>query len=422
MLTLWDEGRDRRTGATRRGFLKIGAFGGALSLADMLRARAGVGGESSPRPKSVIMICLFGGPPHTDTYDLKPDAPAQYRGEFKPVPTNVPGVSVCELFPLQARMWDKLAVVRSVAAGQSDHRDHETHTGFIQALGRPCFGSVVSKVRGVGPDGMPPFVNLRFESSALEPSYLGLEHRAFAPRGDALTNLRLPPSVSPDRLNDRRSMLHHFDDMRRDIDATGTLEAMDTFRGRAYDMILSGTVRRALDLSLEDARTRERYRGVEKFLLARRLVEAGVGAVTLDVGNWDTHFDNFPYLREWLPKVDRGVSALVDDLHARGLDRDVVTVMWGEFGRTPLINNRGGRDHWQPAMSVLLAGGGLKMGQTIGATTARGEEARDRPYRVPQVLSTVYHAIGIDPARTFNDLTGRPRHILDDREPIREML
>lgn len=422
MLTLWGEKQRQNGGLTRRGFLKIGAFGAGLTLADLLRQRAAAEGNPTPRPKSVIMICLFGGPPHTDTYDLKPNAPAEYRGEFQPIATNVPGVNLCELFPLQARMWDKFAVVRSVVAGQSDHRDHETHTGFVQGLGRPCFGSVISKIRGVGPTGMPPFVNLRFESSALEPTYLGLEHRPFSPRGEGLTNLSPLPAVPTERLNERRAMLAQFDGIRREVDANGMLDGIDAFRGRAYDMILSGEVRRALDLSREDPRIRERYRGVEKFLLARRLVEAGVGAVTIDIGNWDTHFDNFPYCREWLPKVDRALTALIQDLHDRGLDQDVVTVMWGEFGRTPLINNRAGRDHWQPAMSTLIAGGGLRMGQMIGSTTSRGEEARDRPYRVQQVLSTVYRAIGIDPARTFRDGTGRPMYLLEDREPIAELL
>ncbi len=420
MLTLHEGTPRQHRQTTRRGFLRIGAFGSALTLANMLRVRAS---EHRPtRPKSVIMICLFGGPPHTDTYDLKPDAPSQYRGEFKPTATNVPGVSVCELFPLQAKMWDKLSVIRSVVAGQSDHRDHETHTGYIQSMARPCFGSVISKIRGVAPNGMPPFVNLRFESSALEPSYLGLRHRAFTPRADALTNLSLCRGISVERLGERRQLLDQFDDVRRDVDTTGSFDALDSFRQRAYDMILSGEVRAALDLSQEAIAVRDRYRGVEKFLLARRLVEAGVGAVTIDVGNWDTHFDNFPYLREWLPKVDRGVSALIQDLHDRGLDKDVITVMWGEFGRTPLINKRAGRDHWQPAMSVLVAGGGLKMGQMIGSTTSRGEEPRDRPYRVPQVLSTVYNAIGIDPAQSFNDNAGRPIPILDEREPVAELL
>jgi len=424
MLTLWGDKTRPGGGATRRGFLKIGAFGAGLTLADLLRQRAAAGSETKPkqRPKSVIMICLFGGPPHTDMYDLKPDAAAEYRGEFKPIQTNVTGVNVCELFPLQAKMWDKLAVVRSVVAGQSDHRDHETHTGFLEERRRPCFGSVVSKLRGTGPDGMPPFVNLRFETSALEPRYLGLEHRAFAPRGEALRNLSVKPSVPAGRLGERRALLEQFDTAQHHLDTTGTSEALDAFRGRAFDMIFSGGVRKALDLSREDASTRERYKGVEKLLLARRLVEAGVGAVTVDIGNWDTHFDNFKYLREWLPKVDRGVSSLIQDLHDRGLDKDVVTVMWGEFGRTPLINKRAGRDHWRPAMSTLVAGGGLRMGQMVGSTTSRGEEARDRPYRVPQVLSTIYKVLGIDPSKTIPDHAGRPMTILDDCKPITELL
>jgi len=424
MLTLWGEKTRPGNAVSRRGFLKIGAFGAGLTWADMLRQQASASSETKakPRPKSVIMICLFGGPPHTDTYDLKPEAPAEYRGEFKPIQTNVTGVNVCELFPLQAKMWDKLSVIRSVVAGQSDHRDHETHTGFVEERRRPCFGSVISKIRGTSPNGMPPFVNLRFESSALEPRYLGLEHRAFAPRGEALRNLSTTSNVPPERIGERRALLEQFDSAQQSLDTSGTSEALDSFRGRAFDMIFSGAVRNALDMSKEDARTRERYKGVEKLLLARRLVEAGVGAVTVDIGNWDTHFDNFKYLREWLPKVDRGVSSLIQDLHDRGLDLDVITVMWGEFGRTPLINKRAGRDHWQPAMSTLIAGGGLKMGQMIGSTTSRGEEARDRPYRVPQVLSTIYKTLGIDPTQTIPDHSARPMPILDDTKTITELL
>jgi hypothetical protein len=418
MLTL--PGRRERFcgGVSRRSFLKIGACGAGLTLADLLQARAA--NPTRPREKSVIMICLFGGPPHQDMYDLKPDAPVEFRGEFKPIATNVPGVQICELFPLQAKMWDKLAVIRSTVAGQSDHRDQETHTGFVN--GRPCFGSVISKVRGTGPSGVPPFVNLRFESAGLEPAYLGLAHRPFSPRGSALQNLALSPGMTTERLHDRRTLLEGFDNLRRDVDAAGTLVGIDEFRGRAFDIILSGNVRRALDISQEKAETIERYKGLEKFLLARRLVEAGVGAVTLDLGNWDTHFDNFKYLREWLPKVDRAVSNLIQDLHDRGLENDVVTVMWGEFGRTPKINDRGGRDHWDPVMSTLIAGGGLKMGQAIGSTSARAEFPKDRPYRVPQVLSTVYQAIGIDPAMTFPHASGRPMYVLDQREPVAELM
>ncbi len=405
-------------GPHRRGFLKIGAVGvGGLTLTDMLRASAKTGRS---RPKSVIMICLFGGPPHTDTYDLKPDAPDDYRGEFKPINTNVPGVDVCELFPLQAKMWDKLAVIRSVVAGQSDHRDQETHTGFVG--GRPSFGSIISKLRGPTASGMPPYVNLRFESSGLEPAYLGVAHKPFSPRGPGVQNLSLAPNMTAGRVTERRTLLAGFDDVRREVDASGGMAGMDAFQARAFDIILSGAARKALDLSQESATTLDRYKGVEKFLLARRLVEAGVGAVTLDIGNWDTHFDNFKYLKEWLPKVDRAVTNLIGDLHDRGLQDDVVTVMWGEFGRTPKINNRAGRDHWDPAMSVLVAGGGLKMGQTIGSTTVRGERPKSRPYTVPQVLSTVYQAIGVDPAQCFADGSGRPLAILDDRDTVTELL
>ena len=259
------------------GFSQIGAFGAGLTLADMLRGRAGAEGTVTSRPKSVIMICLLEGRRiPTCTISSRMRRPS-IAASFGPLRTNVPGVNICELFPLQARMWDKLSVIRSVVAGQSDHRDHETHTGFVQVSLGPAFGSVISSFAASVPGGMPPFVNLRFESSALEPTYLGLEHRAFAPRGDAFSNLSLLPAVPVERLSERRAMLSRFDGVRRQADRTGLLDGIDAFRARAYDMILSGEVRRALDLSREDparSRTLSRRR---KFLLARRLVEAGVG-------------------------------------------------------------------------------------------------------------------------------------------------
>jgi uncharacterized protein (DUF1501 family) len=228
--------------------------------------------------------------------------------------------------------------------------------------------------------------------------------------------------VTTERSADRRGLLERFDTVRREIDASGTMAGMDAFTARAFDMVASGTVRRALDLSREEPRVRDQYRGVEPFLVARRLVEAGVGCVTLAVGGWDTHERNFVTLRRQLPEVDRGVSALVQDLHDRGMSDDVVTVMWGEFGRTPRINGQAGRDHWAPVMSALIAGGGLRMGQAVGSSSARGEHPRDRRCTVPQVLSTIYRAMGIDPAQTFPNNAGRPMHILDDREPVRELL
>jgi hypothetical protein len=422
MLHLWGSNRGRMCdGISRRNFLRIGACGAGLTLAEMLRSRARAGAGRASSEKSVIMIYLTGGPPHLDMYDLKPDAPVEYRGKFKPIQTNVPGVDVCQLFPLQAKMWDKLAVIRSVVAGNGDHRDWETHTGYDRP-GHPSFGSIISKIRGVGPAGTPPFVNLRGDGGGTSPTYLGVAHRPFQPSGPGVENLSLAPELTAERVKERRSLLAGFDDLRRDVDASGAMKGMDAFTRRAFDMVTSGNVRHALDVSKESAQTRQRYKGIEKVLLARRLVEAGVGAVTLDIGNWDTHLKNFEYCDEWLPIVDRAIANLIQDLHERGLDQDVVTILWGEFGRTPKINNnQGGRDHWPAVMSALIAGGGLKMGQAVGSTTARAEQPKDRPYRVSQVLSTIYRTVGIDPSQTLPDGSGRPVYVLDDREPVTEL-
>ncbi|HZY89561.1 MAG TPA: DUF1501 domain-containing protein [Gemmataceae bacterium] len=424
MLTLWGSRQPFCDGISRRNFLQVGAFGAGLTLAGMLRARAATGGGTSN--KSAIMIYLPGGPSHLDMYDLKPDAPKEFRGEFKPIATNVPGVQICEHFPMQARMWDKLAVVRSLVSAD-EHSDSLVMTGYTENANRtqhhPSLGAVVSKLRGAAASDIPPFVSLRGMSPGTEPGYLGVGHRPFTPDGQGVRNLRLPGGVDRARVDDRKSLLSGFDDVRRDIDATGTMRGLDSFATRAFDMVASGAVRKALDLTREEPRTRDRYKGVEQFLTARRLIEAGVGCVTLAVGGWDTHSSNFKTLRRQLPEVDRGVANLVQDLHDRGMDKDVVTVMWGEFGRTPKVNNSdGGRDHWSPCMSALVAGGGLKMGQAVGVSSARGEYPKDRRVTAPQVLATLYHALGIDPSRTFPNGSGRPMYILDDREPVSELI
>ncbi|HEV3083028.1 MAG TPA: DUF1501 domain-containing protein [Gemmataceae bacterium] len=425
MLTFWGNGQRFCDGITRRSFLKIGAFGAGLTLTEMLRARSTAAATGSQRPRSAIMIYLPGGPSHIDTYDMKPDAPKEFRGEFKPIATNVAGVQISEYFPLQAAMWDKLAVIRSLVSVE-EHSDSLVSTGYSEARNQtahhPSFGAVVSKLRGVTHEEIPPFVSLRGLSRGLEPGYLGVAHRAFTPSGPGLQNLRLAQGVSDARLEDRKNLLAHFDDVRRDIDATGTMKGLDAFTVRAFDMVASGAVRKALDLNNEEPRSRDRYKGLEQFLTARRLIEAGVGCVTLSIGSWDTHGDNFRSLKRQLPQLDRGIANLIQDLHDRGLENDVVTVMWGEFGRTPKINGGAGRDHWSPAMSALVAGGGLKMGQAIGATSARGEQPRDRRYTVQQVLSTLYQAIGIDPALSFLDGSGRPMHLLDERQPVTELI
>jgi hypothetical protein len=425
MLTLWGGRQKFCDGVTRRNFLKIGAFGAGLTLADMLRLRAAAGTTTASSNKAAIMIYLPGGPSHMDMYDLKPDAPKEFKGEFNPIATNVPGVQICEHMPLQARMWDKLAVVRSIVS-VDEHSDSLVTTGYSENTNRtahhPSFGAVVSKLRGQGLADVPPFVSLRGMSRGLEPGYLGVGHRAFTPQGPGVENLRLANGVDAHRMEDRKSLLASFDDVRRDIDASGTMKGLDAFATRAFDMVASGTVRKALDLTREDPRTRDRYKGVEQFLTARRLVEAGVGCVTLSIGGWDTHGNNFVQLKQQLPQVDRGVANLVQDLCDRGMDRDVVTVMWGEFGRTPKVNGGAGRDHWSPVMSALIAGGGLKMGQAVGSSSARGEYPKDRRYTPAHVLSTIYHAMGIDPSMTFPNGSGRPMYILDDREPVSELL
>jgi len=427
MLTFLGSKQGFCDGVSRRNFLKIGAFGAGLTLADMLRLQAQATDTPAPRapsrPKSAIMIYLPGGPSHMDMYDLKPDAPAEFRGEFRPINTNVTGVQICEHFPLQARMWDKFACIRSIVSAD-EHSDSLVMTGKSQrenmTANHPSFGSVMSRIRTNDNSSVPAFVSLRGMSRGTEPGFLGISHRPFSPNGPGVENLRPLPTVAQDRMGDRRAMLESFDGLRREVDQNAA--GLDTFTARAFDMISSGGVRNALDLNREQQASRARYQGVEQFLTARRLVEAGVGCVTLSIGGWDTHGQNFQSLRRQLPQVDKGVSNLVQDLHDRGLLNDVVIVMWGEFGRTPRVNMNAGRDHWSPVMSAMVAGGGLKMGQAIGSSTARGERPQDSRYTVPQVLSTLYRAVGIDPSQTFLNGAGRPMYVVDDRSPVRELV
>ena len=426
MFTVLGNSQSFCDGLNRRNFLKIGAFGAGLTLADMLRLQAQAS-ETSParpsRPKSAIMIYLPGGPTHMDTYDLKPDAPAEFRGEFRPIQTNVTGVQICELFPLQARMFDKFSVIRSVVS-VDEHSDSLVMTGKSQrenmTANHPCFGSVVSRVRMNAQSSVPTFVSLRGMSRGTEPGFLGIQHRPFSPSGPGIQNLTPLQAVSQERMTDRRSMLEAFDGLNQEVDANAA--GLDNFTSRAFEMITSGGVRNALDLSREPQQSRSRYQGVEQFLTARRLVEAGVGCVTMSYGGWDTHGQNFQAMRRQLPNLDKGLSNLVSDLSERGLLDDVLVVMWGEFGRTPRINNNAGRDHWAPVMSALVAGGGMRMGQAIGSSTARGERPQERRVTVPQVLATLYRAMGIDPAQTFLNGTGRPIHIVEDRTSISELL
>jgi uncharacterized protein (DUF1501 family) len=425
MLTIWGEKQEFCDGLSRRSFLRIGALGAGLTLADLLRGRARAAAAGRPTSnKSAIMVYLPGGPSHLDTYDPKPNAPREFRGEFKPINTNVPGIQICELLPEQARMFDRLAVIRSVIS-VNEHSDSLVMTGYSNrenlTANHPSFGSVVSRVRG-DTGNVPPFVSLRGLTRGTEPGFLGMAHRPFNPSGPGVQDLRLASGMTMDRVAERRTLLTSFDGMRRELDTSDMLAGLDSFTSRAFEMVASGGVRTALDLSREPASTRTRYRGIEQFLTARRLVEAGVGCVTLAYGSWDTHAQNFRSLRRQLPVLDHAIANLVQDLRDRGLNNEVTVIVWGEFGRTPRINRNAGRDHWPQVMSALIAGGGMRMGQAIGTSSARGESPQDRPYTVSQVLSTIYRVMGIDPAMTFMSNTGRPVHVLDDRTPVRELI
>jgi hypothetical protein len=371
----------------------------------------------------VINIHLAGGPSHQDTFDLKPSAPTEFRGEFVPIQTNVPGLEVCEHLPLLAKSADKFAVVRSLTGSVADHSDYPTQTGFdrgnLKALGgRPSIGCVAGKLLGDSGTGAPPFVSY----NGVYTGFLSSVYKPYKPQGG---ELRLRDDMSADRLRSRTDLLTCLDRLRRDVDNSGQMEALDAYAQRAVQVVTSGRVADALDLNKEDAKVRERYGDHGKmFLTARRLVESGVRVVTVNWGSWDTHSNNFGHLRGQLPRLDQSLSALLEDLHDRGLDKDVTVVMWGEFGRTPRVNNnKGGRDHWYEVAMCLLAGGGMRTGQAIGKSNKFAERAVDRPVHLQEVFATLYHNLGIDVrTTTIIDPAGRPQYLVDRREPIRELL
>ena len=418
-------------GVSRRSFLKIGGLAmGGLALPDLLRAEAvrGTGGSH----KSVIMVYLSGGLAHQDTFDLKPDAPEGIRGEFRPIATRLPGVFIGELLPRIAGILDKVAVLRAVVGQVDEHSSFQSLTGFrmsqSQREGKPHFGSVVSKVQGPADPVVPPFIDLfptmqHKPYNTPGPGHIGLSHRPARMDGDDLALLK-QQSVAPERFAGRQRMLADFDHFRRDVDSA-EMGGMDSFYQRAFDVLTTNKVARALDLSREDPRLRDRY-GIgsprhlgdgapmwnDQLLIARRLVEAGARVVTVAYGFWDTHGQNFRHLKQHLPLFDPGISALVEDMYMRGLDQDVSVVVWGEFGRTPKINKEAGRDHWAPVNSALLAGGGMKVGQVIGSTDKIGGTAASHPIHYHDVLATVYHNLGIDPHGFIADKSGRPVGIL----------
>ena len=435
-------------GVTRRNFLKIGtfAFGAtAFNLADLYRAEAAQGRSSGPH-KAVINIYLGGGPPHQDMWEIKTEAPREIRGEFQPIATNVPGIQIGEVFPRIARNMDKCVVIRSITGCVDRHDAVQTMTGFphdsLRGMGgRPSFGAAIAKVRGSADPSVPAFVGLagptqhRPWSDPGQVGFLGASVAPFKPDGEGLANMRLN-GVTTDRFGDRRQLLGSFDQLRRDIDTAGVIDSVDASQRRALDVLTSSKLLEALDLSREPMRVRERYGDGkpynfqfdgaptvnEQFLIARRLVEAGVRCVTLTYGRWDSHGQNFNLVRDHGGKLDQCLSALIEDLDVRGMLNDVTVVVWGEFGRTPRINNGAGRDHWAPVSCCLMAGGGMRTGQAIGATNRLGEVAVRRPVHPGEVVATIYHNLGIDVHTTMlMDPTGRPQHLVD-RPAIREII
>ncbi len=440
--------------------MQIGALGlGGLTLPKLLRAESGSAGGTARTPhKSVILIYLVGGPPHQDMFDLKPDAPKEIAGPWKPIPTNVTGIQICEAFPQLARIMDKLVIVRSLVGNQADHDAIQVYNGHhpkkpTPSGGWPQFGSAVAKLQGAVDPAVPPFVSVAYTCThgpynEPGPGFLGTALSPFRAMGKTREDMVLR-GITVNQLADRKTLLKGFDDMRRDADATGAMKGMDAFTEQAFGLLTSSKMAEALDLSREPLRTVERYgtgnpkvfmdgngapRVPQSLLMARRLIEAGARVVTLNYSKWDWHggrnaegrADNSIFLREQedFPPFDKCVSALVEDLHDRGLDKDCTVIVMGEFGRTPKISAQVGRDHWPQVNCALLAGGGMTTGQVIGATDKIAGEAAARPVTFGELFATLYHNLGIDPDKAIlPDFTGRPQYLVEDNaKPLRELV
>ncbi|MBN8628140.1 MAG: DUF1501 domain-containing protein [Planctomycetes bacterium] len=451
---------------SRRSFICVGALAPlGITLADLLRAEAAAGSSTSSR-RSVVNIHLDGGPPHMDMIDLKPTAPVEIRGEYRPIATNLPGLEVGELMPKLATIAERFTFIRSLTDSAGAHDAFQCQSGHraadLQAIGgRPALGCVVSKLQGSKRDASPPFVDLMqgraLVRNSARPGFLGPAYQAFRPdishlfarkleagmegelarRGaNHAVSYVLNETLNGTRLDNRLRLLADFDGLRRRLETDEMMQAMDGFQQQAVGILTSGRLAAALDLSQEDPRTAAKYElnlstgdvgtsdsptAVRKLLLARRLLEAGVRCVSLSLSDYDTHSGNFSRLRFLLPTLDHALHAFTTDLAERGMLDDVAIVVWGEFGRTPKINSKGGRDHWPAAGMCLLAGGGLRHGQVIGATDRYGAAVTSRPVRYVDVVATLYSALGIDPSHaTVTDPSGRPQHVAGDGQVIRE--
>lgn len=446
--------REGLTLFSRRSMLKASLAGLAgLSLPSLLslRSQAGAAGNGLPRRKAVILLWMTGGPSHIDTWDVKPDMPYEVRGPFKDIPTRLPGVHICEYLPKQAAMMDRFTLIRSVDCRESNHEPNmvmqtanRTAEPRINSKGHlcPAIGSIVAKHRGPNHPAMPPYVvlNLKDKSHVARGGYLGNQFDPFV--GNNVDQLfKLPAGLTLDRLRERRSLSQQMDTLRASLDASGQMESLDRFSQQAFDIVAGGRAQAAFDLSREPAKTVERYGEhdwCKQALLARRLVEAGVSFVTIDLsshsasGTWDTHGDNIPPyggiwngLRPLLPVFDHLITTLVDDLADRGLLDDTLVIAMGEFGRTPKLGTQestDGRDHWPYVMSMCLAGGGFRHGQVIGASSRDGGEIAERPVTPGDLAATIYHHFGVPLDTTYLDHQGRPIFAVENGAPLRELV
>ncbi len=446
MLNILGSQIDLCDGLSRRNFLQIGSLAmGGLTLPQLLAAERKAGIRNSR--KAVIMIYMVGAPPHQDMYDLKMDAPAEIRGEFQPIETAVPGIRISEYMPGIAGIMDKCIPLRSVhGSPNGGHDSYICYTGRAKKNeptgGWPSMGSIISRLRGPSSPDVPPFIGLApdaghppYGSPGL-PGFLGVRNAAFRPSGPASKDMVLN-SITPERLDNRSSLLKGFDAFRRKMDQEAIYDGLDKVTQQALGILTSSRLAEAMDVSREPESVRERYgkgnpakygdgapRNLVQFLMARRLVEAGVRVVTLNFGRWDFHSNNHSELKNThLPWFDQGLSALIDDIYQRGMADDVAVVAWGEFGRTPQINKNAGRDHWPQVGGGLVAGGGLRTGQVIGSTDRKGAEIASRPVHFGEVHATLYHAMGINPnASTVPDLSGRPHYLVDGHPPMPELI
>jgi len=422
-------------GVTRRDFLRVGGLSalgltlpGFLSMAQASTNRKDV---------SCILLWMGGGPSHIDTFDPKPDAPAEIRGEFKAIPTNVSGIQLSDKLPKLAQQMDKFSILRSVTSPDGTHETatHYLLTGypFTPAVEYPGYGSVYAREKGAQ-NGMPPYVIFGgLQNGHGGGGYMGAVYNPFNISGDpnnpgfSVQDVAPPNGVDMDRIARRRNILDSLDTFQRKVETQQKIvQTMDDFYQQAYSLITSPVAKKAFDLKQEDAKVRDSY-GRNYFgqscLLARRLVEAGVRFVTVNYGGWDTHENNFNALKNnLLPTLDQGYAGLLADLKQRGMLDSTLVVWMGEFGRTPKVNSSAGRDHWPNAMSVCMGGGGIKTGQAVGTSNERAEVPKDRPIRVEDVGATIYKALGVDCEKEYMSPQNRPFKINYDGEPITELL